>query len=243
MANRKVSIIIPAYNEEAFINTLLKNIIRIPTETIGFDKEIIVVDDGSTDNTSSCKSAFPEVKCIRQKNQGKGAAVQRGIQESTGDFILVQDADLEYDPADYMPMLAAIGNRDNVSVYGSRILKQIEEKGWFRLTPGRHPSQGIGPWGLNILLSILLFILYGRWLTDLLTGYKIYPSSVIKRFHVRTHGFETDHELTAKLIRAGITIIDVPASYTPRTTEQGKKIRAIDGLIAIGTLIKYRFVD
>jgi glycosyltransferase involved in cell wall biosynthesis len=102
MANRKVSIIIPAYNEEAFISTLLKNIISIPTENIGFNKEIIVVDDGSTDHTSSCVSAFPEVRCIRQKNQGKGSAVQRGIKESTGDFILVQDADLEYDPADYI---------------------------------------------------------------------------------------------------------------------------------------------
>jgi len=239
---RKVSIIIPAYNEESFIGTLLEKILQVPTEGIGFIKEIVVVDDGSTDKTAMIAGQFPEVTVIRQHNQGKGAAVQRGIKDSTGDFILVQDADLEYDPMDYIPMLTAIGQNNGLSIYGSRTLGQLRDQGWLRLAPGKHPQQGIGPWGMNIILSLLTLLLYGRWLTDLLTAYKIYPA-VIKNWVVRTHGFETDHELTAKLVKAGIPIIDVPVSYNPRSLQEGKKIRPRDGLIAVWTLFKYRVVD
>lgn len=178
---RKVSIIIPAYNEESFIGTLLEKILQVPTESVGFIKEIVVVDDGSTDKTAMIAGKFPKVTVIQQHNQGKGAAVQRGIKDSTGDFILVQDAELT-------------------------------------------------------------LLLYGRWLTDLLTAYKIYPA-LIKNWVVRTHGFETDHELTAKLVKAGISIVEVPVSYTPRSLQEGKKIRPRDGLIAVLTLFKYRVVD
>src|SRR5688572_23684222 len=123
----KVSIVIPAYNEESFIGTLLSRIISVPTEALGFTKEIIVVDDGSRDKTGEVARGFEEVRCFTQvPNQGKGKAVQRGIREATGDYILIQDADLEYDPSDYLKMLRALRETGADVVYGSRTLGQFE---------------------------------------------------------------------------------------------------------------------
>src|SRR5260370_4614807 len=121
---KRLSIVIPAYNEELFIGTLLGTILPVDTESLGFEKEIIVVNDGSKDGTADSVRRFPSVKLIDQQNQGKGAAVQRGISEATGDFILVQDADLEYEPADYSPMLNAIRAVASC-VDGSRTLGQL----------------------------------------------------------------------------------------------------------------------
>jgi len=235
----KVSIVVPAYNEEAFIGTLLDLVLSVDTESLGFSKEIIVVDDGSKDGTSALVRRFSGVRLVQQKNHGKGRAVQRGIQEATGDYILVQDADLEYDPADYIPMLAKLANLGG-AVYGSRTLGQLRENGW-TLTPGRHPRQLFGPWVANLLLTLWTFLLYGRWITDTLTGYKIYPREFFSRVEIVTRGFETDHEITAKLIRLGIRIHEVPISFSPRSEEEGKKIRARDGLIAVWTLLRFRF--
>jgi len=235
----KVSIVVPAYNEEAFIGTLLDLVLSVDTESLGFSKEIIVVDDGSKDGTSVLVRRFSGVRLVQQKNQGKGRAVQRGIQEATGDYILVQDADLEYDPADYIPMLAKLAKLGG-AVYGSRTLGQLRENGW-TLTPGRHPRQLFGPWVANLLLTLWTFLLYGRWITDTLTGYKIYPREFFSRVEIVTRGFETDHEITAKLIRLGIRIHEVPISFSPRSEEEGKKIRARDGLIAVWTLLRFRF--
>ncbi|MBF0626080.1 MAG: glycosyltransferase family 2 protein [Magnetococcales bacterium] len=237
---KTLSIVIPAYNEEAFIATLLDRILTIPTEPVGFEKEIIVVDDGSRDDTAARARAFAGVTVISQANQGKGRAVQTGIRAATGDYILVQDADLEYDPADYLPMLAQLDHQRPTAVYGSRIRGQLREHGWRWPCPGRHPAQGLGPWGMNLTLSLLCLLLYGRWLTDLLTAYKIYPTALIRGFEVLTHGFETDHELTAKLIRAGAVIREVPIAYRPRSLAEGKKIRPRDGLIALWTLVRFR---
>jgi len=236
---KRLSIVIPAYNEELFIGTLLETILAVDTESLGFEKEIIVVNDGSKDGTSNAVRRFPSVTLIEQKNQGKGAAVQRGISEATGDFILVQDADLEYEPADYRPMLEAI--RAGAScVYGSRTLGQLRASGW-TATPGRHPQQGLGPWLAGVVLSGLTFLLYWVWISDTLTAYKIYPRSVFGWMKIKTHGFETDHEITAKLVRAGIKIREVPIAYHPRSVEEGKKIKATDGLIAIWTLVRFRY--
>jgi glycosyltransferase involved in cell wall biosynthesis len=234
-----VSIIIPAYNEEAFIGTVLGRVIGVNTESIGFTKEIVVVDDGSKDGTSNVVARFPDVRLIRQENQGKGRAVQRGIREATGDYILVQDADLEYDPADYLPMLGELARRGGV-IYGSRVLGQLRDRGW-SLTPGRHPRQSLGPWVANVLLTLWTFLLYGRWITDTLTGYKIYQRDFFSQVEIVTRGFETDHEITAKLIRRGVQIHEVPILFAPRTEEEGKKIRARDGLIAVWTLLRFRF--
>ena len=236
---QRLSIVIPAYNEELFIGTLLKTILAVDTESLGFEKEIIVVNDGSKDGTADCVSRFSSVKLIDQQNQGKGAAVQRGIREATGDFILVQDADLEYEPADYRPMLKAI--RTGAScVYGSRTLGQLRALGW-TATPGRHPDQGLGPWLAGLILSAVTFLLYWVWISDTLTAYKLYPRSVFGWMKVKTHGFETDHEITAKLIRAGVRITEVPISYHPRSVDEGKKIKASDGFMAIWTLLRFRY--
>jgi len=238
---RTVSIVIPAYNEGRTMAKLLDIIHHVSTETSGFQKDIVVVNDGSTDNTAAEVSRFPDVRCLTQKNSGKGAAVQYGIRESRGDYVLVQDADLEYDPNDYPAMLSQVPNDKPVAVYGSRTLGQCRERGWFRGLPGKHPDQSLGPWLANVLLSIWTLLLYGHWLTDLLTGYKLYPTSFLRAQTVRTKGFETDHELTAKLLRAKIPIIEVPVRYHPRSLAEGKKIRARDGVVALWTLFRFRW--
>jgi glycosyltransferase involved in cell wall biosynthesis len=234
-----LSIIIPAYNEGAFIGTLLQRIRAVDVEKLGFEKEIIVVNDGSTDNTEEVVRNIPNVYYFSQlPNQGKGKAVQRGIRESTGDYILVQDADLEYEPKDYFRLLLGLKKGD--VVYGSRVIGQRERQKRFALFPGKHPRQGVGQWLAGVVLTLWTALLYGRWITDTLTAYKLYPSQVMKRMALRTSGFETDHEITAKLIRQGLRIVEVPIEYCPRSTEEGKKIRPSDGLIAVWTLLRFR---
>jgi glycosyltransferase involved in cell wall biosynthesis len=240
-----LSIVIPAYNEGAFIGTLLERILAVPIENKGFKKELVVVDDGSKDNTGEVARGFEqrypgEVRVFTQvPNQGKGMAVRRGIREASGDFILIQDADLEYDPEDYLILLDGLKDAD--VVYGSRTKGQYAAGRTFPC-PGRHPLQSFGPWVAGGLLTLWTALVYGRWITDTLTAYKLYPAQVVKQMVLRTSGFETDHEITAKLIRLGLRIREVPIRYYPRTAEEGKKIKASDGFIAIWTLLKFRFV-
>jgi dolichol-phosphate mannosyltransferase len=238
-----LSIVIPGYNEAAFIGELLRRILSVDIESLGFQKEIIVVDDGSTDRTGEIARSFAGIRVFTQvPNQGKGKAVQHGIRESTGDYILIQDADLEYDPNDYIRLLKAL-ERGADSVYGSRTLGQREKQPGLALFPGRHPDQRFGPWLAGQLLTIWTWLLYQRWITDTLTAYKLYPAAVVKSMRIRTSGFETDHEITAKLVRRGCRIVEEPIQYLPRSREAGKKIKARDGFVAIWTLLKYRFVD
>ncbi len=237
-----LSIVIPAFNEAEFIGALLERVVAVPTESLGYSKEIIVVDDGSKDDTGKIAGGFLGVKVLAQvPNQGKGRAVQRGIRESTGNYVLVQDADLEYNPADYMQLLAALAPGVDC-VYGSRTLGQRRSSG-FALFPGRHREQRLGPWLAGQILTLWTWILYGRWITDTLTAYKLYTAAVVKSMRVRTSGFETDHEITAKLIRGGNRIVEVPIDYHPRGVEAGKKIKPRDGLIAVWTLLRFRFID
>jgi glycosyltransferase involved in cell wall biosynthesis len=237
---RRLSIIIPAYNEGAFIGILLQRIQAVDLASLGFEKEVIVVDDGSTDHTAAVARGCAGVTVVSQPNSGKGRAVQRGIKEATGELVIVQDADLEYDPEDYRPMLAAATTGEGTAVYGSRVQGTMKKHGW-SLTPGRHPTQNGGSWIAGVLLSLWTALLYGKWISDTLTAYKIYPRKFFEGVEIKTHGFETDHEITAKLIRKGIRIVEVPISYQPRSVAEGKKIRAVDGLIAVWTLVRFRF--
>jgi glycosyltransferase involved in cell wall biosynthesis len=239
----KVSIVIPAYNEEAFIGTLLETILQVDLKSIGFEREIIVVDNGSKDRTHEIASAFQEVRCLHlDVNQGKGGGVKYGVANATGDYILIQDADLEYNPKDYIPLLKPLSKSpQSLSVYGSRILGELQEGGASWL-PGKHKDKSLATYIANTILSLWAFLLYGRYMTDTLTGYKVYPAKLLQNFSIQTFGFETDHELTAKLLRSGVKIIEVPVSYQPRTLEEGKKIRAIDFVIALWTFLKFRFV-
>ena len=235
-----ISIVIPAYNEERWLGHLLEKIASVDTRPLGFEKEVLVVNDGSKDRTEEIARGFANrgVQCFTQiPNQGKGKAVQRGIREAKGDFILIQDADMEYDPDDYLPILKALDRAD--VVYGSRTLGQARER--FSLTPGRHPNQGFGPWLAGVILTFWTLLLYGRWITDTLTAYKLYPAAQLKAMKLVTSGFETDHEITARLIRAGLRITEVPIQYYPRGVEEGKKIKPRDGVIAVWTLLKFRF--
>jgi glycosyltransferase involved in cell wall biosynthesis len=243
-----LSIVIPAYNEGAFLGQLLERIVAVPVSSLGFEKEILVVNDGSKDNTeavarefaASCTSATVRV-FTQNPNQGKGKAVQRGIREAGGDYILIQDADLEYDPADYVGLLEGLKRAD--VVYGSRTMGQAALQRGLTLFPGRHPEQSLGAWLAGALLTLWTALVYFRWITDTLTAYKLYPASAVKQMRLRTSGFETDHEITAKLIRRGLSIVEVPIRYLPRSREEGKKIKASDGFIAVWTLLRFRFSD
>lgn len=237
-----VSIVIPAYNEAASIGKLLEVILSVDLTSIGWDREIIVVDNGSKDTTGEIAQKFKGVRCFRiEKNKGKGDATRQGIREAKGDWILIQDADLEYDPHDYPALLALAKKSDRISVYGSRLLGRLREDGW-SIFPGKKKDQGIIPWGAGVCLSLWCFLLYGRWLTDTLTGYKLYPAKIVKQFTIETFGFETDHEITAKLLRSGIKIKEIPIAYNPRSVKEGKKIRGRDFFIAVNTFWKFRFM-
>jgi dolichol-phosphate mannosyltransferase len=238
-----LSIIIPAFNEERTISNVISEVKKVPTEILGYKKEIIIIDDGSTDRTFEFASKFKNVRLVKQKNQGKGSAVKQGISISKGDFIIIQDADLEYSPLEYLDMLLELEKDKNCCIYGSRAKGVISNNNSLTLFPGKHPKQGIGPWLANFLISTFILFFYRKIITDPLTAYKLYPANLIKNFKIETSGFETDHELTAKIIRSGCSIKEVPISYNPRSKEEGKKIKMADGFKAIITLLKYRFIQ
>lgn len=225
-----LSVVIPAYNEERFIGTLLERIAAVDLAPLGLNKEIIVVDDGSRDRTVAIASGVPGVRVHRMPvNGGKGKAVRAGIELATGDLLIIQDADLEYDPNDYVPMVQALQAGRGDVVYGSRYLGR-----------GRHQNQSLAAYLGGRSLSLVAWLFTGRYLTDTVTAYKLFRRADVAGLTLETSGFELDHEITARLLARGHRIVEVPISYHPRTRKEGKKIGPADWFIAVRTFVRFR---
>ena len=238
-----LSIIIPMFNEEKTIFGLLESIfVTLDESQIAY--EIVVVNDASRDNSrfEVEKLQRKELKLIDlATNSGKGHAVQVGIENSIGDIIVVQDADNEYSPGDLTKMFNAFDNALVPSaIYGSRTQgASIHLLGWRRFLR-IWPRQGVLPWAFNRILSFYFFLFTGRYISDLLTGYKMYPRSLFDNWTPLTSGFETDHEISMRLISLGIAINEVPVFYSPRSKSEGKKIKTSDAFVAMQTIYKFR---
>ena len=227
---RTLSIVIPAYNEDRYIGTLLERVREVDLTALGLQKEVIVVDDCSADRTSEIVRGFPEVRLHRQAvNGGKGAAVRQGIAMATGELLIIQDADLEYEPSDYVPMLQALLDGRGDVVYGSRYLHR-----------GRHPHQSLAAYVGGRSLSVAGLLTTGQYLTDTVTAYKLFRRADLAPLQLETSGFELDHELTARVVARGLKIVEVPIRYAPRSRKEGKKIGVRDWFVAVQTFYRYR---
>jgi len=225
-----LSVVIPAYNEERFIGTLLERIRAVDLSPLGFTRELIVVDDCSKDRTAEIVAGQPNVRLIRQpRNAGKGAAVRAGLAAATGDVVIIQDADLEYDPRDHVKMLEVFISGRSQVVYGSRYLGR-----------GRHDNQTLAAYLGGRSLSLVGWMFTGTFLTDTVTALKMFPRELLQSLDLETSGFELDHEITAKVAARGYKIIEVPISYFPRSKAEGKKIGLKDWFIAVRTFATYR---
>lgn len=225
----KLSVIMPVYNEKKTLQKIVERVMAVD-----LDKELIIIDDCSTDGTREVLRQFQKdesIKIILQTtNQGKGAAIRAGIEKASGDYIIIQDADLEYDPNDYLKLVVPVIEGKAKVVYGSRFL-------------GRHVFSSISHYWGNKALSLLTTFLYGAVLTDMETCYKLIPAKFMKNIPLRANRFDFEPEITAKILKNGYKIREVPISYKGREFNEGKKISWKDGFAAIAALIKYRFWD
>ena len=211
----KISILVPVYNEK---NSLLEILKQIENVDFGLEKEIILIDDFSTDGTRELYSELPYKILYHDKNMGKGAALRTGLSAATGDVIIIQDADLEYNPIDYLPLVKLIVNGSADVVYGSRLADKRNSGKFLFLSSLA-----------NITLSLITRILYGTYLTDMETCYKAFRADIIKDITIESNRFDFEPEITAKVLKRGVRFMEAPISYNARTNE------------AIRALIKYRF--
>ncbi len=226
----KISVVIPVYNE---MHTIRKILARV--QNTNRVAEILVVDDGSTDGTRDVLKELDASDAIRvilhEKNQGKGAAVMTGVHQASGDVIIIQDADLEYDPRDYPALLQPIEEGLADVVYGSRFLGAARRPTMF--------------WHMiaNKLLTLMTNLLYNNILTDMETGYKVFRREVVSNLNIHARRFDFEPEFTAKILKSKVRIFEVPITFNPRDYSEGKKIKFIDAIAAVWTLLKYRFTD
>ncbi|MFA5775988.1 MAG: glycosyltransferase family 2 protein [Patescibacteria group bacterium] len=226
----KLSIVIPCYNEEKTLTKLVNLVEKVD----GIDKEIVIVDDGSKDGSREILTKMAKEKphltiILNPKNHGKGATVREGYKHTTGDYVIVQDADLEYDPQDYKKLVAEVEKGAQV-VYGSRFAGDYED------------MTNLHYFG-NRLLTILTNLLYGTHLTDMETCYKLLPGDFVRSLNLKANRFDFEPEITSKILKSGMKIVEVPISYKGRSWKEGKKITWRDGVHAVKTLIKFRFFD
>ncbi|MBN2753627.1 MAG: glycosyltransferase family 2 protein [Candidatus Goldbacteria bacterium] len=228
-----LSVIIPVYNEERTLEELVDRVMDVQLE--GVTKQVVIVDDKSTDSTHSILEKinlkYPEIEIIyKEKNEGKGAALKTGFALAKGNYTIIQDADLEYDPEDYKVILDSFRHKEVDVVYGSRFL-------------GRHRAFLFMNLIANKILNLVTNILYNTTLTDMETCYKMFKTELIQSIEIKSKGFEIEPEITAKMLKKKARIYEVPISFFGRSYDEGKKIKAVDGFKAIWALVKYRFVD
>jgi glycosyltransferase involved in cell wall biosynthesis len=225
---RLLSVIVPVFNERT---TLLEIVRRMRAVELPMDRELIIVDDGSSDGSDKVLAAIEDstVRVLHHgANKGKGAAIRSGLEVARGDLVLIQDADLEYDPEDWPKLLAPMLRGKADVVYGSRFT-------------GERKNMLFWHWVGNRLLSLVTNVLYNSTLSDMETCYKLFDRKVLAGITVRSDRFEFEPEITAKILRRGHRIYEVPISYSGREFHEGKKITWRDGFGALTTLVKYRF--
>jgi glycosyltransferase involved in cell wall biosynthesis len=226
----KLSIIIPAFNEKNTIKEIVRRVRTVELDEV--EKEIIIVDDGSTDGTTDVLK-IEEDSGLRviyhSRNRGKGASIRSALAYATGDYIIIQDADLEYDPEDLSRMIAPVLKKKADVVYGSRFTGERRNMFFWHFVGNR-------------ALSLITNVLYNTTLSDMETCYKLFSKESMKGIKIKSARFEFEPEITAKILRKGIRIYEVPISYTGREFSEGKKISWKDGLLAFWTLVKYRIV-
>ena len=225
----KLSVIVPIYNER---NTVAEVVRRMRAVDLPVEREILLVDDGSTDGTRDVLHQLSDSTVrvlMHPHNRGKGAAIRSGLEQVSGDLVLIQDADLEYDPEDWPRLLAPVLRGRAEVVYGSRFT-------------GERRNMLFLHWVGNRFLSLVTNVLYNTTLSDMETCYKLFDRRVLDGITLRADRFDFEPEVTAKILRRGIRIYEVPISYVGREFDEGKKITWRDGLVALWTLVKYRFI-